>query len=280
MTDVRDLFDQLLDAPAPAMRPAGDVLAAARRSAARRRRAGIASAGLLTAAAVAAGAFVVPTLTGGGAAPAAAPQAPPFSAAASIAPSAAAERPAPRARAAAVHGRVLTTRLRAAVPPGYATPDFPIELDDALDPDRVLPDATYRPPAGGMMSAATGGVLLRAGGGEGMLTAGIWAFGEPAPDSEECADGHECSEHTIGGVTVRVSTWRDESGRHISAGRPLRGGRLIVSASQGLGGGDERTRTEDGFTGGGRVKPSLPELPFTPDQIAALAADPAMLQFR
>ena len=273
MNEVREICDQMLAATPPPMRPPGDVLSTARRSAVRRDRAALVSVATLAVAAVAA-AVSLTTLTGAGTPPA---RTPPAEAAApdQAAPDRAAAEP-PEARAAHTHSARMRQLLLAAVPAGYATTDYPVSYDAGFDPAAVLPNERYPAPRNGAMNLAFAGLFLAAGGGEGLLSASIMATGGGVPDRSCSGD---CEPVTIAGVTVEVSTWQDEAGRHIAATRRLRGGWLVVIASQGMGGGDGQAPPDGIGAGAGRTRPALAELPFDRQRIAALAADPAMLQF-
>ncbi|GAA1864137.1 hypothetical protein [Asanoa iriomotensis] len=278
MNEVREICERMLDTPPPPLRDSGDVLAAARRSVRRRRQATAASAGALTVVAVA----VTLTLQGGSAVPA-----PPVAA---PAPTTVAPPPAtkaqpqhtPRARAAGTHATQLRRQLLATVPAGYATRDFPVNYDTDFDPTAVLPNRAVPAPENGIMSVAFAGILLSdSRGREGLLSANIWATASPDLLAGGCAaepPSTHCEVRTVDGVRVTLTTWQDGSGRHISASRPLDGGALVVAAAQGLRS-DETQAPLDGTRGNSRIKPSLTTLPFTMDQIAALAANPAMLQF-
>ncbi|WP_327000392.1 hypothetical protein OHA72_35385 [Dactylosporangium sp. NBC_01737] len=183
----------------------------------------------------------------------------------------------PAARAAYTHGATMRGLLLAAVPAGYTTADYPTSYDKDFDPNAVLPNAKFPAPAKGLLNVAFGGLMLQAGGGEGMLTASIWATSSTG-QLEECVPG-SCEVVTVDGVSVEVRTWSDEGGRHISATRRLTGGWLSVIASQGLATGGTETPLDGAQNRHPRVKPALPVLPFTTQQIAALALNPAMLQF-
>jgi hypothetical protein len=275
MNDIKDICDDLL-AAAPPPPDSTAVLTAARRSATRHRTTVAAGVGTL-----------VLVVTGGTALalrPATvdtpAQQPPPAVAAPATQPSsapAAASQVPPAARAAYTHGATMRGLLLAAVPAGYATEDYPTSRDKDLDADAVLPNAKYPAPADGMLSVAFGGLLLQSGGGEGMLTASIWATARALP-TEECPPA-SCEVVTAAGVSVEVRTWSDEGGRHISATRRLTGGWLMVIASQGMGTAGTETPLDGVRNQHPRVKPALPDLPFTTQQIAALALNPAMLQF-
>ncbi|MEV4510188.1 hypothetical protein AB0K00_14635 [Dactylosporangium sp. NPDC049525] len=275
MNDVKDICDDLLSASPPPPDSAA-VLAAARRSAGRHRATVAAGVGTL----------VLVVAAGGSAlalrpAPVDTPaqQPPPAVAAPTAAPTSApvaVAKETPAARAAYTHGATMRGLLLAAIPAGYTTEDYPTSYGKDFDPTAVLPNAQFPAPANGLLNVAFGGLLLQSGGGEGMLTAAIWASSAPA--AEECLPG-SCEVVTADGVSVEVRTWSDEGGRHISATRRLTGGLLTVTASQGLATGGTEAPLDGVQNRHPRVKPALPTLPFTTQQIAALALNPAMLQF-
>lgn len=271
MNDVKDICNDLL-ATAPPPPDSAAVLAGARRSAARHRATVAAGIGTL-AVAVAAGVSAVALRPAPVHTPAQQP--PQVVTAPPTRPVVVKETPA--ARAAYTHGATMRGLLLAAVPAGYTTENYPTGYDKDFDPNAVLPNATFPPPTSGLFSLAFGGLLLRAGGGEGMLTASIWATAPGLPE-QDCTPA-SCEVVTADGVSVDVRTWSDEGGRHISATRKLTGGWLMVIASQGMGTGDTGTPLDGAKNRHPRVRPALPDLPFTTRQIAALALDPAMLQF-
>jgi hypothetical protein len=269
VNEVKDICDRMLADPPP-VRDSGEVLATARRSAVRRRRAGLASAGM---AAVVFAALALPlTVRSGRTVESPAPRA--------AAPPAVSEVPKelPPARAAFAHSAEMRRLLLAAIPAGYTTEDYPVGFDRGFDQNAVLPNDKYRAPEGALLNVAFAGLLVHAGGGEGMLTASIWASRTIA---RACATnpGETCEVVTVDGVDIEVSTWQDESGRHIGARRPLNGGWLSVIASQGMGGGDRQAPLDGAKNQHPTVKPPLATLPVTEQQLVALAANPAMLQF-
>jgi hypothetical protein len=280
VNELREICEHLLATPPP-LRDSGEVLATARRSAARRRHSSVASAGALAVAAAAVVLTVQVTSAGGSGEPA-----PPVAASAATTGSAAQDVAAPKdmppARAAATHAERLRQLLLAAVPPGYATEDFPVSYDEGFDRTAVLPNATYPAPKDGALSLSFAGLLLSDAGGEGLLSADIVATGNPGVLGEECGPASEqstnCEVMTVDGVRVEVTTWQDEAGQHISAVRRLDGGCLIVSATQGMGSG-ESVAPLDGTRKSGGAKPALAILPFSTQQLAGLAANPEMLQF-
>ncbi len=278
MNDVREICERMLATPPP-LRDSGEVLVTARRSAARRRNAGLAAGSALAVTAITVALTSQLTSAGGSALPVAAP--PPATTAAP--PPAAVPQELPPARAAYTHASRMRELLLGVVPPGLAAKDFPVNYDASFDPTAVLPNKTYPAPDSGLLSVAFAGILVSDAAGEGLLSADIMATAGPGPLAADCAPvpgapAGTCEMVTVEGVRVQVTTWSDESGGHISAARRLDGGVLIVSAAQGMGSG-ESIAPLDGTRGGGSGKPPLASLPFTPEQLAALAANPAMLQF-
>jgi hypothetical protein len=92
-----------------------------------------------------------------------------------------------------------------------------------------------------------------------------------------------CEMTTVNGTPVRIVTGTDPGvGKVMSATRYLRGGYVIISASQGV----RAYRmtpagSKDSWTWEVAVNPrherALSMMPFTPAELAALAADPALL---
>ncbi|MEU0563636.1 hypothetical protein [Dactylosporangium sp. NPDC006015] len=262
MNDVKDICDGML-ATAPPPPDARTVLATARRAAGRRRAVGAAGVATL-AVAVAAGGTALALRPAPAPVPA---QQPPPVLATGPSPAPVVAAPLPAARAAYTHGATMRGLLMAAVPAGYTTADYPVSYDEGVDPTVVLPNERVPAPANWQLSVAFAGVFLRQGGAEGLITASIWATANPV--AEDCPPP-SCSVVTAGGVSVEVRTWIDEGGVHIAATRRLTGGSLSVIASQGMATAEATPAA---------VRPALPALPFTTQQVAALALDPAMLQF-
>lgn len=282
MNDVRDICERMLVAPPP-LREGSEVLDRARRSAVRRRRTGLVSAGLVSAglvavAATAATALAVPSGPSTVPARPASPADQPAAVAPAVVP-----KEIPLARASFAHGARMRELLLAAVPAGYATSDLPIVPDESLDPDEVFPNESMPAPKDAVYNVAAAGVLLDADGGQGLLMATIFfTSNAPVPCSQSPGGTAVCEVVTFDGVNIEVTTWSDEAGQHISARRPLRGGFLSVTASQGLGTGDShdsQTPLDGVRNTSPRIKPPLPTLPFDKSRIAALALNPAMLQF-
>jgi hypothetical protein len=276
--NVRDICDRLLATPPP-LRDSRAVLATARHALARRRRAGLASAGILAITAITGAVLTVPASGPGEQAPSAAA---PVSATTVPAPETA-PGDLPPARAAFNHSAAMRQLLLAAVPAGYTTADFPVSRDKDFDPAAVLPNEEYPAPVNGVMSVAFAGVFLRADGGEGLLSASILTTAgrnvrEPC-GMNAMPSGGTCEVVDVDGVSVEVTSWVDEAGQHIGVVRWLRGGWLLLLASQGMATGETRAPLDGVQNKHPTIKPPLAELPFTKGQVAALAADPAMLQF-
>ncbi|MET7398977.1 hypothetical protein ABZS66_36415 [Dactylosporangium sp. NPDC005572] len=282
MNDVKYLCEVSLDAPAPPLRDASTALAIARRDTARRSRVR-ATAGLAGVAALAA--VVTPVAFGGPAIVAG--QVPPAASAVPSAAPSATTAETPPAQAAATDDRKVYERLVAALPAGYtARTQYPFATDTTRYPIRL--DGV--PAGGSVLIAMTVSALVSDGTGEGKLWAYLANDGNPAPTGDLCAppalqplDGEDCVVQTIGGVPVRITTQRDEDGRPVTvARRYLRGGWFEVIAEQKVQvyNGDtdlppdaKATRKPDSKT----PKPALAAPFLTRDQVAALAADPAML---
>jgi len=281
MNDVKELCDRMLDVPAPPRRDSAVVLAIARRSTRRRNQVRVLGSGLAVAATVAAAAALLqsarPGLAPAPVAPIAADtwvvQAPP--------------RPVPPAQAAAVHSKRMEQLLLAAVPRGYGK-----RLEHGLgDETTVYPPTAERPPDGPVGLLAGGFVIVSADGGEGQLWAMITNNGKPAPTGDLCAPGQSewlrptgtCMVIVVDGVPIQVVTsWDAERGQEITATRFLRGGALSVISWQGIPVYEPDTRLPaDARKKPGQVahKPMLPAPMLTTEQVAALAGNPAMLQF-
>ncbi|GGM69192.1 hypothetical protein ACFFX1_30140 [Dactylosporangium sucinum] len=280
MNDVKYLCEVSLDVPPPPLRDAQAALAIARRDTAR--RSGLrATAGLAGAAALAA--VVAPAAMGNPAVVADGP-------APSAAPSTVSSPPSvetPPAQAATTHDRKVYDHLVAALPAGYtARTQYPFATDPTPYPIRL--DGS--PASGTVLIAMTANVLVSDGSGEGKLWAYIANDGKPTPTGDLCAppallptDGEDCVVRTVGGVQVRVTTQRDDEGRPVTvARRYLRGGWLEVIAEQKVqvyvGQSDlPPDAKRDGRPDEKTAKPALAAPFLTRDQVAALAADPAML---
>jgi hypothetical protein len=285
MNEVKDVCARLLAEPEPPMRDAAEVLATARRSA-RRGRLAVAGSGLAVLVAVAVGAAAF--LPGGavgqkGAAPAPAPD----EEATAVAPPA--PVPIPPAQASAAHRRQMDRVLRRAVPPGYAA-----RSDTAFSRDRTVhPRTLDEDPGHGTVLAAYGRVVVERDGRQGVLFAVIAADFAPMPTVDLChpslaramneSRGTSCQVIYQRGIPIRVSTARDaERGEVVVAVRYLRGGYLMVSSAQGRPVHEPETDLPPDAAGDGRRdgKDRLPPLPapaLTAAQVAAIAADPAML---
>jgi len=277
VNEVKELCDLALDVPAPPLPPAADVLSAARRAAARRTGMAVAGYGLAVAAVVAAGArLAVPGLAGRGAGGRARPGG-------SGAPAAAAPGqppPAPDVTTAAGHAPAITRVLLDAVPAGYT--GRPDEHGTGLWLRKVT--------EGGYVLLTR--VFVSAGGGDGTLDAIVTFDGQPVPAGDLCgADvaarlgepaGVACETVVVNGVPVRVTTEHDaERGEVKGAARFLSGGLVRVTSAQGV----ADYHPDDGLppdahrSGGttGTHRPPLAAPAFSSAQVAAIAANPALL---
>ncbi|MBV1851813.1 hypothetical protein [Catellatospora tritici] len=267
MTDVKDLCDRILDAPAPPLRDSAQVLAVARHAA--RRRARLAAAGGLACVALAAGAVT-----------ALLPVAPMSTPLAQPSPTAAASRPQvplPGPDAAQAHGATIAQVLAEAVPPGYTT--------------RPEPTSTWRlagDTAGGPHYVSVTRLVVSDADGAGTLSIGLFGDGaDPAPGdlcgaaatARLAAYGETgagaCAVTSVGGVAVRTDTAAD--GR-VTAVRFVPGGFVAVEWSP-------STSDLSGMSGPGRPwvaqhptgRPALRAAAFTTEALARLAADRRLL---
>jgi hypothetical protein len=265
VNDVKYLCDLTLDVEAPPLREASQVLAAASRASARRNRAVAATVGLagVTVAAALAVPALLPSRPASPAPFVAVPATQPPSALPSAAPV-----PVPSAKASATHDRAVYDLLVAALPAGYtgrtqypfATPgQSPIRLDM---------------PSGSMLVTMSARVVVSDGHGEGNLWAYVGETGTALPTGELCAvpdAGRECQVVDVAGVPVVV--WLEDDGlggEAIVARRYLHGGHLGVVA--------QRSVVEySSAAGPSSHGPSLAAAFLTPQQVAALAGNPAML---
>jgi hypothetical protein len=284
VNDVKEICDLVLDAPAPPLRGSTEAFEIARRETRRRDRLRAAGYGIAAVAAATAAAVL--------AAPGATPvhQREPITAAVGTQ---AAERPAPRvpsAQAADAHGREVARVLAAAVPAGYA-----VNVVD-LSPGTDSPASTWylRPVPGGYVSGTR--LVVSAGGGEGELVALITADGNEPPAGDVCAadvssrfardhstGDFTCEAVTVDGVQVRVVTERlPDVGEVVTATMFLRGGFVMVVSQQGVrpyepDGQVPPDARDRGTPTGQERKPALNTPMLTWQQVAAIAANPALL---
>ncbi|MEV0130405.1 hypothetical protein AB0H83_18330 [Dactylosporangium sp. NPDC050688] len=267
ITDVRHLCELALDVEAPPLRGADQTLAIAARAAARRDRIVATSVGLAGVTAVAA--LVTPALL-----PASVPAPPVVAAPAAPASTAVASAaPVPSATAAATHDRRMYDVLVAALPAGYqGSSRYPF-AGPSQQPVRL----DSPPPATPVYVHAYVEVTVSDGRGEGQLLAAIAADGTPLPTGGDlCAlpePGRDCRVIDVAGVPVRVGIEDDEQGGDVLvARRYLNGGFLMITAQRSvpeIGLGTPQRRPS--------LKPALGAAFLTPEQLAAVAADPAML---
>ncbi|MFD0742190.1 hypothetical protein ACFQ1L_10155 [Phytohabitans flavus] len=151
--------------------------------------------------------------------------------------------------------------------------------------DKTVHSRKVRLEPGRMLISAHTQVTFRAGGGEGQFMAVILYDGKPYPDGADlCAPVTlPCEVITVNGVPIMVTREHDaERGEVISAVRYLDGGHLFVSSAQGLApyvpDGNRPPDAADNQPGEKEEhRPPLAAPPLTAQQVAALAADPAML---
>jgi hypothetical protein len=286
---MNDVFEPLREMPEPPLKPSAQALASAREST-RRRVAVRVAVGIATAIAVAVG---VPVLL----------QPPPVRleaaspATPSLSPSPS-RTPAPQAPAPEAvdrHSTDIAKTLITAVPDGYtAVPDgykaTSLKLTDYRAKVPMTFVARIAIGEGGYRSVTLVRVSAERGSG---VVAAVFGTDLPAP----AADADACQSHadlgieaaviehceivTVDGATVRLVTGRDPGvGRVMSATRYLRGGYVVVSASQGVRA-YRISPAGEAWIWEVAVNPlherALSELPFTADRLAALALDPALL---
>jgi hypothetical protein len=197
--------------------------------------------------------------------------------------------PAPSAMEAHSHGPHIAELLLAAVPAGYTTTVENISAD-------ASPASTWQTMDGRYFSSVR--VLVASDGREGQLSSHIVTDGQSMAEADLCtaaaadrfgrmvdAPATDCEVVTVNGVTVRVTSGASETFGHINAAiRLIDGGLLAVVACQRIpvsSGGDDdpppdaATAPRTGLILGGR--PGLTSPVLTREQVAALAADPAML---
>lgn len=288
MNEVRTICELALEDPAPPLRDGATALAIARRATVRRNRLRIAGSGVVAAAV--AGVLATPAVAGWQAAPApdavrgtettAAQQAP-----ATTAPPAKPARP-PSAHAAPAHAYAMAAVLKDAVPPG-----FTVTKVNGLKDDRTVYSRKLRLEPGEQVLAAYTQVEIAADGGEGQLMAVVLYDGKPYPTGDLCSPrlagsstdaALPCEVVTVNGVQIKVTREHDaERGEVIAATRYLDGGQLMVSSWQGIARwepeGNLPPDAVDTRPDPDEHRPPLAAPPLTAQQVAELAADPAML---
>jgi len=288
VNEIKTICELVLDDPAPPLRDGAAALAIARRTTARRNRLRVAGSGVVAAAV--AGVLVTPAVTGWQAASA---PAPPPEAGPAMETTAAPRTPAtttpakpPSAHVAAAHSHVLAAVLKAAVPPGHTVTEV-----DGLSDDKTVYTRKLRLKPNEQVLGAYTQVEIAAGGGEGQLMAAILYDGRPYPNGDLCspklagsaADAAlPCEVFTVNGVQIKVTRSQNaEYGEVISAVRYLDGGELMVSSWQGI-----PRHEPDGNLPPDAVNkkprdgvhhPPLADPPLSAQQVAELAAEPAML---
>lgn len=271
-----DLFEPLRELPEPPLTGSAEALATARRTVRRH-----------TALRLSAVALAVVVATSGGAVLARRLNQPPAAPLATPAASMRTQGPprVPSAAAVGAHTRQLRDLLTAAVPAGYAA--HPVNVAGGVSPYSRRGD--IRP--GGYRTITL--VQVTRDGGAGTLGL-LFGNDVPAPGVDPCATNrdlgiegatvHGCRVVTVDGVPVRVVTGTQPGlGQVISVVRYLDGGYLLVSFSQGT-----RSYWIKLADGPGDVslwevavnptsERALRTMPFTADQLAALASNPAVL---
>jgi len=289
VNDVKYLCEQLLDAPPP-MRDGAEMLAAVHRSAARR-SAVLAGGGLLaTAALTGAAVLAVPVLAGHPAAPVAAP----IGTSPVTPPSSAPAPEVPYARAAGTHDRKMFLAIKKVLPAGYsATSQYPFSQSRTPYP---ADPAAPRGKGAGAVLAADVSVLVAKEGRVGWLAANIVNDGRPVPTGDLCGPdaanrnhdqpGSTCTSVTVNGVSIRLTRehWDNTAPEIdvITATRYLRGGALMITESRSV---PDFQSEKDPLPPDAVNRHPKKQTPtsalgdwfLTADQLAALAADPAML---
>jgi hypothetical protein len=142
--------------------------------------------------------------------------------------------------------------------------------------------------------AAMANVLIRSEGRQGEISAVVWGDRKPAPTGDMCgaevnarvdqvlAAAGTCEVITIGGLPIRVTTHTDpERLKVVDATWFVRNGFVTVSAAQGVPYYQpDSNRPADAPPSGGEIPENLPPLVnavFTPQQVAAIAAEPDLL---
>jgi hypothetical protein len=288
VNEIKTICELALADPAPPLRDGAEALAIARRATVRRDRLRVAGSGVVALAV--AGALATPAVAGwqatpppdGG--PATDMTATQVATAAPTTTPPATPGPPPSAHVAPAHGHKLAAVLKGAVPPGYRVTHV-----RGLKDDKTVYSRKLRLKPNEQMLGAYAQVEIAAGGREGQLMAVVMYTGRPYPAGDLCSpnlrgydSGARCEVVTVNGVQVKVTRDHDPGyGEVISAVRYLDGGELQVSSWQGI---PEHhpdvnlppdavdTKAEDG-----EHRPPLVDPPLSDQQVAELAADPAML---
>jgi hypothetical protein len=283
--DIDRMWRAMLDEAAPALPSAHETLDVARRSR-RRNVLAVAGAGLASAAVLATASIGAATVLGGdGVAPApAGPVAAPPAATSAAPLQPPPLPPAPGAEAAQTHGKRNAEVLTAAAPAG---------LTAVVDWMSAGSPASTWHLESGPEYVSTVYVVLTTGQADGMVSADIHG-GLSGLGTDLCADAVTsrlapappgCDIVTVNGVPIRVFSTHDDRGDVNTAVRLLDGGLLVVRAQQGI----EAYQPDDQVPPDGHVRPrdgkhsilggwpALAAVPLSPAQVAALAADPALL---
>jgi hypothetical protein len=308
VNDVKEICAVMLAEPEPPMRSGSQAWSHACRATRRRAARRWLGTGGVGLAAVAAAALVAPGLPGPGqlTAPGGGRGAGPDGQAAAPAPNmvAAAQTTLPDLPTPAqieAHGNQIYGILTGSASPGYRAErrwDGPISgwyISDGHQPKLQQPEPKT-PDLSEWAYFAAASVVLEAGGREGDLSAYVFGDHRPAPTGDLCsADVNErmhrvlgppesCQVITIGGLPVRVTTKRNpEELFVIEATWFVRNGFVTVRTAQGVPDykkyADDQ-RPPDAPATGGHVRahrPPLAQPPFTPEQVASIAANPDLL---
>lgn len=280
---MNDVFEPLRDIPEPPLRPGSEALATARRDTRRR-----------TALRAAAGALATLAIIGGAAAaadrlrPAAPPPQAATAAAASTTPAAVPTPLAPAPEAVEKHSTRIAGALINAVPTGYQAAPVKLTGAGAEQPDvytvRVgIPKGGYRAITLVRVSTERGSGVVAAVYGTDLPTPGAGAdlCGAHQDLGIEGATITACWTASVGGTPVRLVSGIDPGvGAVMTATRYLRGGYVVVSASQGMRAYRVSPAGETWIwevAVNPRHEKALAELPFTADRLGALAMDPTLL---
>ncbi|MCU7724400.1 hypothetical protein ODJ79_11800 [Actinoplanes sp. KI2] len=289
MNDVKFLCEQLLDAPPP-MRDGAQVLAEVHRSTARRSAIRAGGGLAVTAALTGAAVFAAPLVAGHRPAPAVQAGASP----AATPPSSPVPAEVPYAQAAGTHDRKMFQAMKRALPPGYAATSQ-YAFSTSRTPYPTDPAAPIGKDGGALLAANTS-VLVSKDGRVGWLAADIVNDGKPVPAGDLCGPeiakrngdqpGTFCKTVDVNGTAIRVTRehWTNTAPEIdvITATRYLRNGALSITESRSV---PDFQSEKDQLPPDAVNKHPKRQTPtsalgdwfLTADQLAALAADPAML---
>jgi hypothetical protein len=284
MNDVKFLCETLLDEPAPPLRDVADVLVVAHRAKARRTAALSAAGAFAGVAAIGAALLAVPRGP--------APQPIAGGAGTATPPASAAPTKIPPVRIVPSHGRQVFDFLSKALPSSYtARTQYPFSTNSTpypSTPGQPLPSGAQG------VYGLTVSIIVSDGSGEGQIWSLTVDDQRPAPTGDLCAPavaarvkdlpGTPCRQTVVSGIPIRITTQKDDGGRdEVTAQRFLDGGYLDLIARQSVltSGSWVGTLPPDAVstklpsqTGS---RPALTTPFFTPEQVAALVANPVML---